>query len=337
MKTKRILLIGLGVLILLILGGCWVFLGPATREPEKNYFFVKTGTNAGSLRAALVQQGVLRSTSGFDLVGELLKFENIKPGRYPVKGGMSLLSLVRMLRNGAQKPVDFSITKLRTRESLASRIGRHFETDSAAMMRFLSNPDSLRSFSLDTNTVMAVVLPLTYSIRWNSTPAQIFENFRTAYTVFWNEQRKQKAEALGLTPIETITLASIVDEETNAPSDKPNIASTYLNRIRTGMPLQADPTVKFAMKNFALRRILNVHLKTPSPYNTYINRGLPPGPICTPLQATVDSVLNSPRTDYIYFVANSAMNGTHIFTSNYTDHMKYARLFQQELNKRNIH
>ena len=131
--------------------------------------------------------------------------------------------------------------------------------------------------------------------------------------------------------MEVSVLASIIDEETNKASDRPNIASVYLNRIKKGMPLQADPTVKFAMRDFGLKRILNAHLKTASPYNTYLNKGLPPGPICTPATETIDAVLNAPSTDYLYFVANSNFDGTHIFTSNYADHMKYARLYQQEL------
>ena len=144
---------------------------------------------------------------------------------------------------------------------------------------------------------MAIVMPYTYEINWNSTPAAIVEKFYTAYKQFWTNERKIKADSLHLTTMQVITLASIVEEETNKKADKYNIASTYLNRVRIGMPLQADPTVKFAMKNFALKRVTGVHLKTDSPYNTYMYRGIPPGPICTPSLETLEAVLDAPKTE----------------------------------------
>jgi UPF0755 protein len=226
------------------------------------------------------------------------------------------------------------ITKLRTKESLASKVGNQFECDSVQMISFLNNPDSLRPFGLDTNTVMAAAMPYTYPINWNTTPGKIFRQFYTAWESFWNEERKQKADSLRLSPVEVVTLASIVEEETLKKQDKYNIASVYLNRLKQGMPLQADPTVKFAMKNFGLKRILGVHLRTESPYNTYQNAGLPPGPICTPSIETIDAVLNAPQTDYLYFVASSSFDGTSVFTTNLTDHSKYARQYQQALTKR---
>jgi UPF0755 protein len=202
------------------------------------------------------------------------------------------------------------------------------------MIHFMNNNDSLKKYGVDTNTVMAIVMPYTYSINWNSSAGKIFDQFYTAYKKFWTDQRKTKADTLHLTPLQVITLASVVEEETNKKEDKFKIASTYLNRIRTGIRLQADPTVKFAMKNFALKRVLGVHLQTVSPYNTYMYAGLPPGPICTPTAETIDAVLNAPATDYLYFVASYKFDGTSIFTSNLTDHSKYARLYQQELTRR---
>jgi UPF0755 protein len=179
-------------------------------------------------------------------------------------------------------------------------------------------------------------MPFTYTIKWNTTAGKIFQQFYTAYKNFWTAERKEKANKLGISPVQVSTLASIIDEETNSKTDKPNVASVYLNRIAKGMPLQADPTLKFALKNFDLKRLYDTHKRTVSAYNTYLNKGLPPGPICTPQVETIDAVLDSPKTDYIYFVASSAFDGTHVFTTNYTEHIKYARTYQQELNKRNI-
>jgi UPF0755 protein len=337
MKKKIIL----SILVLLTgLAGffAWKLLGPAVKviNSENEYLYIRTGASAADVKKELTDHKFLNGTSWFNLASTFLSYKNIKPGRYKMEQGMSQFDLVRMLRNGNQSPVNFVITKIRTKETLASRLGKAFESDSLQIIHFLNNPDSLKQYGLDTNTVMAAAMPYTYTIKWNATPSDIFENFYTAFKNFWTDERKQKADSLRLTPTAVATLASIIDEETNAKTDKPNIASVYLNRMAKGMPLQADPTVKFAMKNFELRRILNVHLDTPSPYNTYVNKGLPPGPICTPQIETLEAVLNSPKTDYIYFVANSAFDGSHIFTSNYSDHMKYARIYQKELNKRNI-
>lgn len=333
---KKILFIILAIILLSGAYAAWKFLGPSVKAPENKYFYIRTGESFASVRNNLGEQGIVPGLKWFDWTSRLVGFKQVKPGRYEIRNGMSLLDLVRMLRNGKHSPVNFVITKIRTKETLASRIGRAFECDSTRMIEFLNNPDSLRAYNLDTNTVMAAAMPYTYTIRWNSNAGKIFEQFYRAYKLFWTDERKEKAKSLGLTPEQVSTLASIIDEETNAESDKPNVASVYLNRMAKGMPLQADPTVKFAMKNFGLKRILKAHLETDSPYNTYRNKGLPPGPICTPDLKTIDAVLNSPKTDYIYFVASSAFDGTHIFTSNYNDHLKYARIYQQELNKRNI-
>ncbi|MET0394311.1 MAG: endolytic transglycosylase MltG [Chitinophagaceae bacterium] len=337
-KRKRILRWAL-VIVLVVAGFiAWQFFGPAVKvsDPGSQYLYISTGASAGDVSRELKDKKFLGQTLWFDQAARLLGYRTIRPGRYKMESGMSVVNLVRMLKNGSQSPVNFVITKIRTREDLAGRIGRSFECDSQQVIRFLTSPDSLKKYDLDTNTVMAAAMPYTYTIRWNTTPGKIFQQFYTSYKTFWTDERKQKAARLGLSPAEVSTLASIIDEETNAASDRPNIASVYLNRIATGMPLQADPTVKFALKNFGLRRVLNVHLQTPSPYNTYQNKGLPPGPICTPQTVTIDAVLDAPKTEYLYFVASTAFDGTHIFTTNYEDHVRYARLYQQELNKRNV-
>lgn len=310
------------------------FFGPATQKPETGFLYVKTGTTLASLKQQLTENKILTGTTWFNLTEKLLKIHQVKPGKYEVPKGMSVFSLVRLIRNGRQSPVNFVVTKIRTKEQLAGKLGRAFEFDSLAAIRFLGNNDSLKKYNLDTNTVMAAVLPLSYQSGWATTPEAVFNRFYDAYNIFWTDQRKQQAASKGLSVVQAVTLASIIDEETNASQEKGNIASVYLNRIAKGMPLQADPTVKFALKDFGIKRVLNRHLQVASPFNTYRNRGLPPGPICTPLEETVDSVLNAPKTDYIYFVASKAFDGTHVFTTNYADHIKYAKEYQEELNKR---
>ena len=333
---KRVTLIILALIIIIFGFAAWKFFGPTIRVPKEKFFYISTGETYEDVKANLNDLKIISGEKWFDWAAKMIGYKNVKPGRYEIKKGMSLVNLVRMLKNGRQTPVNLVITKLRTKEALASRVGNSFECDSTQMILFLNDRDSLKVYGLDSNTVMAAAMPFTYTIKWNTTPRKIFDQFYTAYKTFWTAERKKKADSLGLSPAEVSTLASIIDEETNSATDKPIVASVYLNRIAKGMPLQADPTLKYALKNFGLKRILNEHKDVQSPYNTYANKGLPPGPICTPALETIDAVLDSPKTDYLYFVANSTFDGTHIFTTNYAEHMKYARLYQQELNKRNI-
>jgi UPF0755 protein len=323
-----------GILAVILFAGAfigWKFFGPAVSTPKGEFFYISTGATFQDVQKSLESDKYLNNTTWFDMASRALGYNTIKPGRYKLKKGMSIIDLVRMLRNGAQSSVNFVITKIRTKEVLAGRVGRMFECDSIEMIRFMTSPDSLKAYGLDSNTVMAAAMPLTYTLNWNNTAGKIFKQFFNAYQNYWTAARKEKASQVGLTPVEVVTLASIIEEESNKKEDKANIASVYLNRIAKGMPLQADPTVKFALKDFELRRILRGHTQTVSPFNTYINKGLPPGPICTPSLETIESVLNAPKTEYLYFVANSNFDGTHVFTTNYDDHMKYAKLYQQEL------
>jgi len=334
MKKTVLIILTLIALIVLFVG--WKFFGPTVHVPEKKYLFVSTGATYKDLKNSLNDQDIISGELWFDWAARIAGFNAVKPGRYEIKRGMSLTGLVRMLKNGRQSPVNLVITKLRTKENLAAKVGSSFECDSAQMIAFLNSQDSLKDYGLDNETAMVAAMPFTYAIKWNTTPRRIFDQFYAAYKTFWTPERKKKADSLGFKPVQVSTLASIIEEETNASGDKPLIASVYLNRLSKGMPLQADPTLKFALKNFGLKRILNEHKTVQSPYNTYTNKGLPPGPICTPALETIDAVLDSPKTDYLYFVANSNFDGTHIFTTNYSEHMKFARIYQQELNKRNI-
>jgi UPF0755 protein len=313
------------------------FLKPAVANKQEKYFYIHTGENVETVKQNLVNEKFIKG-DGFDFVARLLKYKTAKPGRYKLKDRASLLTLIRQLRSGDQSMVKLVIIKERTKELFAGKFGQQkkFDTefDSLQMIRFLNNNDSLKKFGVDTNTVLSVVLPLTYETKWNTSPGKVFQQFYTAYKTFWTPERKTRADSLHLTPLQVISLASIVEEETNKKADKYNIASTYLNRVRTGMKLQADPTIKYALKNFALKRITGAYLQTNSPYNTYMYAGIPPGPICTPTAETIDAVLNAPKTDYLYFVASHKFDGTSIFTTNYDDHMKYARLYQQELTRR---
>ena len=320
------------LLVFLVYSG-WVFFGPTVNTPEKKYFYITTGEIFNGVQTDLYNLGIISSENKFKLAAGLLGYKKIKPGRYEIKKGMSLFNLVRMLKNGTQSPVNLTITKLRLKENFASKIAGQFEFDSLQMINFLNNNDSLKQFGLDTNTVLAGIMPNTYSFFWNTTPKKVFQKIFTESQKFWNSERKLKAEQLRLTTLQVTILASIIDEETNQIREKEKIASVYLNRMNIGMPLQSCPTVKFALKDFALKRIYEKHIAVESPFNTYKSTGLPPGPICTPQPATIDLVLNTPKTDYLYFVAKSDFSDAHEYSSNYADHLKKAREYQQALDK----
>ena len=332
---KRIIftLIVIALVIIAIVGR---FLFSNTSFDEKSKFlYIHTGeTSQEQVMKSLQEEKMIRNPKSFEfLATQMDVWKNVRPGRYEIKNGTGLLDIARMLRNGKQSPVNLVITKVRTKENLASLIGKKFETDSAQIIAFLNNQDTLSKYQLDTNTVMTAVFPNTYTYLWTTPPSGIFKKLFAEYKKVWNEDRKRKADSLGFTPASAYVLASIIEEETTNDKEKGMIASVYLNRLSKNMHLGADPTVKFALRNFGLKRIYEKHLAVESPYNTYRNKGLPPGPICTPSVVTLDQVLNAPKTDYLFFVAKKDFTEGHVFTSNYQDHLKYAREYQQALNQ----
>jgi UPF0755 protein len=320
--------------LLLLTGGffAWKIFRPAIREDS--HFYIHTGDDVSTVKENLIYNEKING-GDFDLVNRLLKYKKARPGKYALKKGMNMYQLVKMLRNGEQEQVKIVIVKERTKELLAGKLGRlDLECDSLQLIQLLNNNDSLKKYDVDTNTVMAMVMPYTYSVSWNVSADKILQQFHTAYKKFWTKERKTKADSIGLTPVQVSILASIIEEETTRKTDKYNIASTYLNRLRKDMRLEADPTVKFITRNFQLGRIQGVHLKLQSPYNTYLNKGLPPGPICTPSIESIEAVLDAPKTEYIFFVASHKFDGNTIFTTNYDDHRKYVRLFHAEQKRR---
>jgi UPF0755 protein len=246
---------------------------------------------------------------------------------------MSIYSLIKMLKAGNQSPVKLVINKLRLPQDLASKIGKNFEIDSLEVISFLQNKDSLAQYKLDSNTIMSAVIPNTYELNWNSSFKKIFSKLNTEKEKFWTDVRVQKAKSKNLTTLQVYTMASIVEEETNKAEDKPLVASVYTNRIATGQKLQADPTVKFAMKDFGLKRILLKHLTYQSPFNTYVVTGLPPGPICTPSTKTIDAVLDAPKTNYMFFVAKPDFKGYSNFAVTYAEHQVFAKQYQTALDE----
>ncbi len=321
---KKIILIV--VLTGLIAGavGAWIFLGPGTGFSDKSgvLYIRSDAATKEAVMDSIARNEIVSNEKAFEmLAGQMDYWKSVKPGKYVIKKGTSLLSIVRMLRNGKQTPVDLTITKLRTKEDFSRLAGRKFEFDSSRMMEFFNDPDSMKKFGVLPETALWNVLPDTYTYYWTATPSQVYKKLKEESEKFWTDERKGKSASLGLTPLEVYILASIIEEETTNHSEKDTIASVYLNRLKIGMPLQADPTLKFAAKNFALKRIAGEILKIESPYNTYVNKGLPPGPIATPSRTTIDKVLNPASTSYLYFVAKPKLGG-HLFSSTYQEHLR---------------
>lgn len=335
-KIVRLLLIAIVVFAGIL---AWLLLAPATQFSTKGKYLLvyEQASAAGDVMKQLEEESVIRNTGIFKtLASQLNVWQRIKPGRFEITKGQSIISIIRMLRNNKQVPSRLIVNKLRTREDLAKLIGKSFRADSATAISFLNNNDSLVQLGVDTNTVMTLVIPDTYIFNWSTPVGKLLDRLKSEQEGFWTAERKQKAANQNLTPEQVYTLASIVEEETNYNPEKGKIASVYMNRLNKGMALGADPTVKFALKNFALRRVINNDLKVASPFNTYMNKGLPPGPICTPSKVTIDAVLDAPRTDYLFFVASAELNGTHHFSATYAEHMQYAGNYWKELDNRDI-
>ncbi|MEI7736534.1 MAG: endolytic transglycosylase MltG [Ferruginibacter sp.] len=338
MKKKTIYSV-LGLLLLTGLYTGWKIFGPTVTAPEKKYFYIKTGYSYQNVLDDLTSGNIITGDFWFGLIAKKLDYPNaVKAGRYEIKNGMSVFNLVRMLRSGRQSAVNLTITNLRTKEDLAQKIASNFECDYNSTIAFLNNTDSLAKYNVDSNTVMTAVIPNTYSIYWNSSPSKIFRKLCAETEKFWSPERKDKAAALNMTPQQVYTMASIVEEETKSDADRGKVASVYINRIETGQRLEADPTIKFALRNFGLQRIREGHKLAvrDSPYNTYFKAGLPPGPICTPQPKTIDAVLNAPTTNYLFFVAQPNWSGLSNFTHSYEEHKINAKNYQHFLDSVNI-
>ncbi|HWB94228.1 MAG TPA: endolytic transglycosylase MltG [Puia sp.] len=332
---KKFILGAVLVLLVLAIFAAWRLLGPATAFSGDNYMlYIRTGMTYEQVLNLMEKDTVLKSPAFFKLVARRMHYpESVRAGKYEIRKDMNLLSIVRMLHNGRQIPVKIVITKFRTPEKFAGAVGKKLECDSDAIANFIHNPDSMRQFGVDSSTFLAIVMPNTYTYFWNTTASGLFRKMYNRYKVWWTPARVQAAQARGLTPVTATILASIVEEETNAQADKGKIASVYLNRMARRMKLAADPTIKYAMREFELKRIYDQYLKIESPYNTYTHEGLPPGPICTPSEATLEAVLASPTTDYLYFVAKADFSGYSNFAATYKEHVENAKAYREALDK----
>ncbi|MCX6331583.1 MAG: endolytic transglycosylase MltG [Bacteroidetes bacterium] len=304
-------------------------------ETQVSFKYDKGTMSINDLGDSLVTHHIIREKYSFTLLAPLFDIEHkTKSGQFLVKKNSNLFSIFRMLRNNQQPIVKFILNKVRTRAELSKLVATTFTTDSAQAALFFNSNDSLAPFNIDTTQLLTLFIPNTYEFYWSTSIPKLLVKMKEAQSQFWLQQnRSQKAERNGMTSQQVYTLASIVEEETNKDSDKILIASVYQNRLKKNMPLQACPTIKYAMQDFTLTRIYEKYLTNPSPYNTYKNTGLPPGPICTPSPNTIDLVLNAPNTEYFYFVAKADFSGYHHFSKTYEEHNQYAKEYQKKLDE----
>lgn len=341
MKKKKLTVITVSAAAVLVAGVClWVGLRYLTDNRMPNFskeyvLYVYPDMSAETaLDSIAAGAGVIRPGSMDRCAGKEDLDGRICPGRYEIDPSMTSIYVVRMLCNGWQSPQKLTLSgTIRSKGKLASVIDRQMMVDSVTVDSLLNSNEFLQQFGFDSTNVFALFLPDTYYMYWTATPDEIFSRFRKEYDAFWTEDRLAKADSLGLNQMEVSILASIVSGETLKPFEYPAIAAVYLNRLRIGMKLQADPTVAYCFE-YKLNRILRVHTRVDSPYNTYRYAGLPPAPINVPPKACIDAVLNPDRHDYLYFCASPDFNGTHRFASTYREHLVNARAFQRALTAR---
>lgn len=342
MKRGRILLIGLAVLAVvgaLVAWQLWrrVF-GPGPRSGEGDRIvLVPTGSTFDQLVDSLKAHRVIAEERMFRLVAQRKHFgPTVRPGRYRITDGISLNDLVNKLRKGEQDPVRITFTNIRTLPQLAGQVARYIEADSLQLIQAIDDQPTLDRLGFRSSTAIALFIPNTYEVWWTCTPKEFMDRMAREYRRFWTDDRKALAKAIGLSQAEVSTLASIVQAETAHPDEAPAIAGVYLNRLRISMPLQADPTLKFALGLDSLSRILTADMSVDSPYNTYTHTGLPPGPINMPEPRYIDAVLHAAKHNYLYFCARETLDGYSNFASTYEQHLVNARRYQRALDQRKI-
>lgn len=337
-KTGFTLIAGL-LLAAGILGSAAFFLMCRPLAGEKaGTLYVDTDDAADSVFFKLETQLHARHLTGIRLLASCKDYgQQIHTGAYRFTPDERAWQIFNRLRGGHQTPVRLTIGSVRTLDRLAHNVSRQIMADSSSIARLLADTAYVSRLGYNTCTLPTLFIPNTYEVYWDMTAEEFIARMQKEHDRFWTPQRKALADSIGLTPAEVATLASIVDEETANTKEKPVVAGLYLNRLKVGMPLQADPTIKFSLQDFGLRRILYKHLEVESPYNTYKYAGLPPGPIRIASIQGMESVLNYARHDYLYMCAKEDFSGTHNFASTLAEHSRNAQRYQKALNRRNVH
>jgi UPF0755 protein len=344
--SRAIKIISLGFVVLLVVGGIKALgiyskaYAPSVSisDGKEFYLYIPTGSNYDSVKKTLVEADILKSIKSFEWTAIRKNYPNhVNSGRYLLKHRMSNNELVNLLRSGKQEPVKLTFNNIRTIRHFSGEIAKQLELDSLSLISHLTDTSTLAKYGFNENTISCIFIPNTYEIFWNISPEKFVARMEKEYRHFWNKTRQNKAKKIGMSQEEVISLASIINLETQKNDEKKTIAGVYINRVKMGMRLQADPTVIFALGDFSIRRVLNKHKNIDSPFNTYKYAGIPPGPICLPEISSIDAVLNYEKHNYIYFCAKADFSGYHSFARTLNQHNKNAKAYQRELNKRRIY
>ena len=338
-KKRKIIIafVGFLTLIILFLGYQYYtyYLPNFETKQQSEYIYIDASTTFDEIISQLEEKKLIKNKHSFKRWAKLKKYtQNIKTGRYEIKNEMSNKDLINNLSRKIQAPVKLKLNNIRTKEQLCKKLDNQLMADSVDFMNMLNDNNLLLEYNVKKEEIIAFFIPNTYEVYWDIKPNDLLKRMNFEFKKFWNEKRLAKADSIKLSPIEVMTLASIVEEETNLAKDKPIIAGLYLNRLRIKMPLQACPTAKYAVGDFSLRRVLYEHTQVNSPYNTYKNIGLPPGPIRTPSIESIDAVLNYKKSTYLYMCAKETFNGEHNFASTYAEHVRNAQKYQAAFKKR---
>ena len=336
MKTWKLLLLLAflaAVVVAGVVGGRWYGDNRKPNFTGKTELFIYPGMTASKVAMSIPDSVVSRRRS-LERVMSTLSDEDLRPGHYVIEKGKPSVYVPRMLKAGWQTPVNLTLSgTMRQKSVIARKISRQMMMDSVTVINALNDKELLSSYGFTPDDVFSLIIPDTYQVYWTDSMKEVLDKQKAAYDAFWTADNLRLASAQGLTPKEVSIVASIVKGESNYEPEYPSIAGVYLNRLKQGMRLQADPTVAYCF-DYSLNRILYKHLEFDSPYNTYLYEGLPPGPICVPDKPSLEAVLNPDRHGYLYFCASSAMDGTHKFAATLSEHSRNAREFQRALDTR---
>lgn len=300
-------------------------------------FYVYPNESYASVETKLYQKGLIINRKKFEWLSEKMKYpENVKVGHYRIPNGMNNNDLINMLRSGSQAPVNVIFNNTRTIEDFAVRISEQLLLDTASLLKVLSNSAFLEPMGFTPDHVKIMFIPNTYEFYWTVSAEAFVKRMNHEYKRFWTDDKKQLAQKAGLTPEEVSILASIVEMETAKNDEKTRIAGVYINRLKRGWRLQADPTLIYALRDFSINRVLDKHKRVDSPYNTYKYKGLPPGPICMPSISSINAVLNYEKHQFMFFCAKADFSGYHAFARTSREHINNANEYQKALNKKRI-
>ena len=342
MRTKRLVLISVLILTVLLISGAgflaYRFLyAPDFKIEQTTYVYIDQNKDFDDLCRQLEDSASCSAIGNFRKFAVLMEYpENMKAGRYAIEPGMSKMEVLNILRRGQQTATRITFNNIRLKEELAERLGEQLMIDKEDILQIIDNPDICESFGFNQETIAAMFIPNTYEVYWNIPAENLIKRMKKEYDSFWTDKRIEKAKAINLTPVEVAILASIVEEETAVADEYPVVSGLYINRLKNGIPLQADPTVKFAVGDFTLRRILYKHLEVESPYNTYKHQGLPPGPLRIPSIKGLNGVLDHMKHKYIYMCAKEDFSGRHNFAITLAEHNRNADRYRAALNRLNI-